>query len=123
MGAEMKDKKMSIKLSKTEYDNKQQVIDEMDEIKFLNRNRPYDSSEGSNDYLEYTGRKIKYNGKTYIGRNQEHAVLKCLYDAVKFGKTFKIFNYKTLEGPANISGIIICDKENKNKKFVLVWKA
>jgi hypothetical protein len=112
-----------IKLLKTEYNNRQQVIDAMDEIEFLNRNNPYDSFEGSNDYLEYVGRKIKYNGKTYVGRNQEHAVLKCLYDAVKLGKTFRVFNDNTPEGIANVKGIIIYDEENKNQNFSLAWKA
>ena len=111
-----------IKLLKTEYDNRQQVIDEMDDIAFLNRNNTYNSSEGSNDYLEYVGRKIKYNGKTYIGGNHEHAVLECLYDAVKFGKTFRIFNDETPEGIANVKGIIIYDEENKNQEFSLLYE-
>jgi hypothetical protein len=103
-----------IKLEKTEYVDVQEMLDEVQKKIFDERDTSLDDEfDISEDYLDYFGRRIGHQKQTFVGNNQEHAILECLYDAIKNGKTLSVKMFHQQPKCKNIKMISVCDRDNK----------
>jgi hypothetical protein len=97
-----------IRLSKTEYESLQEIIDEVQMNSFNHRPSLKDRSINKHvsdpedyDYKDYVGRRIRCNdGRNFEGFNLEHAILNYLYDCIEKRKELSVSYVKQTEVPS-----------------------